>query len=187
MSIQAPASARPAVATGVASAVESRLLPLVRVRAPLLRVRHQLHRSPGHRHSQADAAAAVRVERARLRRHRVFVSARLRDRLPVRRPADGPARHADRVFDRDCRVERRGDGACVGAVLRRRGRGDTRDVRPHLQRLGCRASWARVSRWGLEKPAISPAPSRRSPNGSRARSARSRPASSTRARTSAPC
>ena len=138
MSIQAPASARPAVATGVVCRVEGGLLPMVRLRAPVLRVGHQLHRSPGHRHSEADAAAAVRMERARLRRHRVFVSARLRDRLPVCRPADGPSRHAGRFCNRDRRLEHRGDGArrvmyfggATAAILG--------DVRPHLQRLGCR-------------------------------------------------
>ena len=165
MSIQAPASARPAVAYRRCHRREGGLLPLVRLRAPVLCVGHQLHRSPGDRHPQADAAAAVRLERARLRRHRVFVPARVRDRVSVRRPHDGSARHAAGFRDRDRRVERCRDGACVGHVLRRRRCRDARDVRADIQRIGRRlhgrALRARVS----AKRATSPARSRRSPNG----------------------
>ena len=65
--------------------------------AAVLRRDDQLHRPPGHRHPQADAAEGVRLERDRLRRHRVRVPARLRDRLSVRRPDDRSARDEERL------------------------------------------------------------------------------------------
>ena len=70
--------------------------PLGHLRAAVLRGDDQLHRSPGHRHPQADAAAGVRLVRDRLRRHRVRVPARLRDRPAARRAGSwtGSARGA---------------------------------------------------------------------------------------------
>ncbi len=138
MSIQAPASAQPAVRDGRRHRDQGGLLPMVCLRAALLRVRHQLHRSAGHRHPQAHAAAAVRLERARLWRHRVFVSARLRDRVSVRRTAHGPPGHAGGVLDCDRHMEPRGDGPCVGPVFWRYRRGVAVCSRPDLQRLGRR-------------------------------------------------
>ncbi len=120
MSIQAPASARPAVATGVVAATKAGYYRWYVCGAALLCVGHQLHRPPGHRHPQADAAAAVRLERARLRRHRVFVPARVRDRVSVRRPADGSPRHPRRVRDCDRHLESsrrwRTRGSCTSAA-----------------------------------------------------------------------
>ena len=57
---------------------------------------HQLHRSAGDRHPQADAAERVRLVRDRLRRHRLRLPARLCDRPADRRPLDGSVRHAAR-------------------------------------------------------------------------------------------
>ena len=111
-----------AVAAGRTPAVDrgraSGGYPLGDLRAAVLRRDDQLHRSPGDRHPQADAAAAVRLERDRLRRHRVRVPARVRDRLAARRAADRSARHARRLRARDRRLEPGGDGARRGAGVR---------------------------------------------------------------------
>ena len=67
--------------------------------------------------------ARIRLERDRLRRHRLRVPARLRDRLPVRRPRHGSARHQARVRARaDHLVARRdgGRGGRRGSARRRR-------------------------------------------------------------------
>ena len=69
--------------------------PLGHLRAAVLRGDDQLRRSAGHRHPQADAAEGIRLERDRLRRHRLRVPARLRDRVSVRRPDDRLARHQE--------------------------------------------------------------------------------------------
>ena len=60
--------------------------------AAVLRRDHQLRRSAGHRDPQADAAGGIRLERDRLRRHRLCLPARLRGRVPPRRPDHGSAR-----------------------------------------------------------------------------------------------
>ena len=82
-----------------------RLLPVGDLRAPVLRDDDQLHRSPGDRHPQADASAAARLDRGRLRRHRLCLSARLRGRAAARRPDDGSPRDQARLRGRDHRLE----------------------------------------------------------------------------------
>ena len=99
----------------------------VDLRAAVLRRDDQLHRSPGDRHPQADAAAAVRLERDRLRRHRLQLSARLRDRAAAGGPVDRSPRHASGLCARRARVEPCGDGAR---------RGDACSARPSAALLG---------------------------------------------------
>src|SRR5262249_9034986 len=83
--------------------------PLGDLRPAVPRRDDQLRRSSGDRHPEGDAAVAVRLERGRLRGHRARLSARLRDRVHLRRPADGPGRHQDRLLARaDDLVARRG-------------------------------------------------------------------------------
>ena len=102
-------AALPATSPSVAGA--HRPLPLGDLRAAVLRRDDQLRRPAGHRHPQADAPGGVRLERDRLRRHRLRVPARLRDRVPARRADDRPARHEEGLHRRARRVEPGGDGA----------------------------------------------------------------------------
>ena len=89
-------------------------LPLDDLRPAVPRRDDQLRRSAGDRHPQADAAAQFGWTRDRLRRHRLCVPARLRDRLAVRRPGDGSLRHQARLRARARRLEPGGDGARRG-------------------------------------------------------------------------
>ena len=84
-------------ATVAAPAGARRKVPLDDLRPAVPRRDDQLRRSPGDRHPQADAAGAVRLDRDRLRRHRLRLPAGVRDRISVRRPRHGPARHQARV------------------------------------------------------------------------------------------
>ena len=147
----------------------------------LLRRDDQLHRSPGDRHPQTDAAGAVRLVRDRLRRHRLRIPARVCDRLPVRRPGDGPARHKrgfalaliDLVASRRWRAAAVAFfGPAAAAVLGLR--------RPHLLGVGRRVHRRRASCSASAKRGTFPPRSRPSPNGFRSASARWRPGSSTR-------
>ena len=102
--------------------------------------------------------AAVRLERDRLRRHRLRVPARLCDRVPVRRPHDGSARHQARFHARDRRLEPRRDGARARRrssvrAPRRRARGRGSD----LLRRRSPASSSRGSRSASARPATFPA------------------------------
>ena len=111
---------------------------MARLRAAVLCVGHQLHRPPGHRHSEADAPAAIRVDRTGLWRHRVLVPAGLRDRLHLRWQADGSSRHAGGIFNCYRPLERCGDGARGRHVVWPRRRSAAGRVRAQLQRLCCR-------------------------------------------------
>ena len=129
MSIQAPASARPAVATGVSAAAKAGnyrwyvcgLLFFASVinyidRQVIGILKPTLQQQFGW--SELDYGDIVFSFQLAYAIGFLFAG-RIMDRLGTR----------DRVCDRDRRLERRGDGACVGDVLRRHGRRDTRDVR----------------------------------------------------------
>ena len=150
--------------------------PLGHLRAAVLRGDDQLHRPAGHRHPQADAPAGVRLERDRLRGHRVCVPARLCHRPAAGRAHHGSDRRATRLRGRDRALEPRGDGACRGAGC---SAGASRPCsaivgltyigvgRRLHRRAVCCSGWA--------KPAISRPPSRSWRSGFRSASGRSRP------------
>ena len=113
-----------------------RTLPLDDLRAAVPRRDDQLRRSAGDRHPQADAAGGVRVVRDRLRRHRLRVPAGVCDRLPVRGPHHGPARHQEGILARADRLVARGDGDRGGDAVRA-GRGvRARRLRPGVLVVG---------------------------------------------------
>ena len=100
--------------------------------------RRSIHRPAGHRHSQADAPGGIRLERDRLRRHRVLVSARVRCRPGGVRTCDGQARRQYRLRHRDRDVEPGGDGARRGDADRPSGRRGAGGARLDVQRVGRR-------------------------------------------------
>ena len=152
-----------------------RPLPLGHLRAAVLCGDDQLRRPAGHRHPQADAPEGVRLERDRLRRHRLRVPARLRDRVPARRPDDRLARDEEGLHRRARRLEPGRDGARRSDGLRPGRRGDPLARGAHLHGVGCRihlrAARARVRRGGK----LSGRDQSRRRSGSRRRSARSPP------------
>ena len=175
-------------AAGVAGARGRRERPLGHLRAAVLRGDDQLHRPPGHRHPEADAAAAVRLDRDRLRRHRLRVPARLRDRPAARRAASwiGSARGAGSSSRSSSGASRRWLHAEA-----------TRHRRAAVALLAaCRPDLLGVGR-RVHRRAVPARPrrSRQLPGGDQGRrgvvseagARASPPASSTRARTSARC
>ena len=129
--------------------------------------------------------------RARLRRDRLHVPARLRHRPAPRRPGDGQAGDEEGLHDRHRAVERRGRRPRLRrlrplAAVSRRSTSTRRPAsRSSRSAAPPPASRSRASCSASARPATSRPRSRPSPSGSRARSAPSPPASSTPAPTSA--
>ena len=132
-----------------------------RRRAPLRRDDDQLRRSPGPRHSRADAAARPALDRDRLRRHRLLVQSRLRVRLSRFGPDARSHRRETRAWpprwspghwrrwrmpSREPRWDSRSRAGCSVSASRRSSRRRSRRWRSGSRKEGTRARGRVVQR-----------------------------------------